>query len=103
MTKKTLKEFRTQLNEATASQTNLQYIRAKTARNDHFETRRYIAAEILRDKKLADTYSALEVVHDNYASVVGNDAISLRQKLERELQKQLKQKVSNWDEVWSDL
>jgi hypothetical protein len=49
------------------------------------------------------TYSALEVVHDNYASVVGNDAISLRQKLERELQKQLKQKVSNWDEVWSDL
>jgi len=51
MTKKTLKEFRTQqLNEGSASQTNLQYIRAKTARNDHFETRRYIAAEILRDK-----------------------------------------------------
>ena len=57
----------------------------------------------IRDKKLADTYSALEVVHDNYASVVGNDAITLRQKLEKELQKQLKQKVSNWDEVWSDL
>ena len=36
MTKKTLKEFRTQLHEATASKTNLQYIRAKTARNDHF-------------------------------------------------------------------
>ena len=100
---KTLKELRTQLQEATASKTNLQYIRAKTAKNDHFETRIYIAAEILKDKKLADTYSALEVVHDNYASVVGNDAIALRQKLERELQKQLKQKVSNWDEVWSDL
>ena len=93
MTKKTLKEFRQHLNEAVASKTNLQYIRAKTARNDHFETRRYIAAEILRDKKLADTYSALEVIHDNYGSVIGNDAITIRQKLERELQKQLKQKV----------
>jgi hypothetical protein len=103
MTKKTLKEFRKHLHEATATQTNLQYIRAKTARNDHFETRRYIATEILRDKKLADTYTALEVVHDNYASIVGNDAITLRQKLERELQKLLKQKVSNWDEIWSAL
>ena len=54
MTKKTLKELRLDLQEAEASKTNLQYIRAKTARNDHFETRRYIAAEILRDKKLAD-------------------------------------------------
>ena len=39
------------LREAKASTTHLQYLRAKTARNDHFETRRYIAAEILRDKK----------------------------------------------------
>jgi hypothetical protein len=103
MTKKTLKEFRQHLNEAVASKTNLQYIRAKNARNDHFETRRYIAAEILRDKKLADTYSALEVIHDNYGSVIGNDAITIRQKLEVGLKKMLKQKISNWDEVWSDL
>ena len=103
MTKKTLKEFRTQLHEATATQTNLQYLRAKTARNDHFETRRYIAAEIIRDNKLADAYKALEMIHDNFGSIVGNDAITLRQKLERDLLKQLKQKVSNWDAVWSTL
>jgi hypothetical protein len=103
MTKKTLKEFRTQLHEATASKTNLQYIRAKTARNDHFETRRYIASEILRDKDLADAYKSLEMIHNKFGSIIGNDAVTLRQKLERDLQKQLKQKVSNWDAVWSAL
>ena len=73
---RTLKEVRENLLEAAeATKTNLQYIRAKTAKNDHFETRRYIAAEILRDKKLADTYSALEVIHDNYGSVIGNHKI----------------------------
>ena len=41
------------LNEAKASQTNLQYLRAKQASNNHFEVRRYIAKEILRDTTLA--------------------------------------------------
>ena len=76
---KTLKEMRLYLQEAEASKTDLQYIRAKTARNDHFETRRYIAAEILRDKKLADAYKALEIIHDTYGSIIGNDAITIRQ------------------------
>jgi hypothetical protein len=100
---KTLKEFKENLKEATASQTNLQYIRAKTSGNDHFETRRYIAAEILKDKNLADAYKALEMIHNKFNSIIGNDAITLRQKLERDLQRQLKQKVSNWDAVWSAL
>ena len=39
-----------------ASKTNLQYIRAKTASNNHFEARRYIAKEILKDTNLADAY-----------------------------------------------
>ena len=103
MTKKTLKEFRTQLHEATASQTNLQYIRAKTARNDHFETRRYIAAEILRDKKLADAYKALEIIHDTYGSIIGNDAITIRQRLEKTLMNDLKRKIKNWDAIYSAL
>jgi len=103
MTKKTLKEFRKLLGEATATKTNLQFLRAKTARNDHFETRRYIAAEILKDKKLADAYKALEMIHNDFARVIGNDAITIRQRLETTLKNQLKQKVSNWDEVWSTL
>jgi hypothetical protein len=103
MTKKSLKEFRIHLHEASASKTNLQYIRAKTARNDHFETRRYIASEILKDRKLADAYKALEMVHNDFSSVIGNDAITIRQRLETTLKTQLKRKVSNWDEVWSEL
>ena len=49
---RTLKEVRENLLEATvASKTNLQYIRAKTASNNHFEARRYVADQILKDKK----------------------------------------------------
>ena len=103
MTKKTLKELRLDLQEAEASKTNLQYIRAKTARNDHFETRRYIAAEILRDKKLADAYKALEIIHNTYGSIIGNDAITLRQRLEKMMINDLKSKIKNWDAVYSAL
>ena len=85
---RTLKEVRENLLEAAeATKTNLQYIRAKTAKNDHFETRRYIAAEILRDKKLADAYNA----------------ITIRQRLEKMMMADLKRKIKNWDEVYSAL
>ena len=100
---KTLKEMRMDLQEAEANKTDLQYIRAKTARNDHFETRRYIADKILRDKKLADAYKALEMVHDNYGSIIGNDAIQIRQRLEKTLMNDLKRKIKNWDAVYSAL
>ena len=100
---KTLKEMRLELQEAEASKTDLQYIRAKTARNDHFETRRYIAAEILRDKKLADAYKALEIIHDTYGSIIGNDAITIRQRLEKTLMNDLKRKIKNWDAIYSAL
>ena len=83
--------------------TNLQYIRAKTAGNNHFEARRYIADQILRDNKLAMAYKALETIHDSYGRFVGNDAVQIRQRLEKMLMADLKRKVSNWDEVYSAL
>ena len=91
------------LREAKASTTHLQYLRAKTARNDHFETRRYIADKILNDKKLADTYKSLEMIHNTYGRIVGNDAVQLRQRLETMLKANVKKKVLNWDEIWSTL
>ena len=103
MIKKTLKEFRTQLYEAEASKTDIQYIKAKTAYNDHFEARRYIADKILRDKKLADAYKSLGMIHDTYGRIIGNDAIQLRQRLEKTLIDDLKKKISNWDAVRSEL
>ena len=100
---KTLKEMRLDLQEAEAGKTELQYIRAKTASNNHFEARRYIADRILRDKKLADTYKSLEMIHNTYGSMIGNDAIQLRQRLEKMLMSDLKRKVKNWDAVYSAL
>ena len=100
---KTLKEFRQHLQEAEASKTDLQYIRAKTANNKHFEARRYIADKILRDKKLADAYKSLEMIHDTYGREIGNDAITLRQRLEKMMINDLKKKIQNWDAVYSAL
>jgi len=100
---KTLKEFRQHLQEAEASKTDLQYIRAKTANNKHFEARRYIADKILRDRKLADAYKSLEMIHDTYGREIGNDAITLRQRLEKMMINDLKKKIQNWDAVYSAL
>jgi len=100
---KTFKQVKNNLQEAVATKTHLQYIRAKTAGNNHFEARRYIADQILRDKKLADAYKALEVIHDTYGRIIGNDAVQIRQRLEKMLMSDLKRKVSNWDEVHSAL
>ena len=100
---KTLKEFRQHLQEAEASKTDLQYIRAKTANNNHFEARRYIADRILRDRKLADAYKSLEMIHDTYGREIGNDAITLRQRLEKMMINDLKKKIQNWDAVYSAL
>ena len=91
------------LNEAKASPTNLQYLRAKQANNQHFEVRRYIADKILNDRKLADAYKSLETIHDTYGRHIGNDAIQLRQRLENMLKQDVKKKVINWDQVWSTL
>ena len=100
---KTLREFRHDLQEAMASKTDLQYIRAKTAGNNHFEARRYIADRILKDRKLADAYKSLEMIHNTYGSIIGNDAITLRQRLEKMMVNDLKKKVQNWDAVYSAL
>ena len=100
---KTLKEFRQNLEEAMATKTDLQYIRAKTASNNHFEARRYIADRILRDRKLADAYKSLEMIHNTYGSIIGNDAITLRQRLEKMMVNDLKKKIQNWDAVYSAL
>ena len=100
---KTLREFRHDLQESMASKTDLQYIRAKTAGNNHIEARRYIADRILKDRKLADAYKSLEMIHDTYGSIIGNDAITLRQRLEKMMVNDLKKKIQNWDAVYSAL
>ena len=96
---KTLKEFKKDLKEAVASKADIQYVAAKTDKNDHFEARRYIADKILGDKKLADAYKALEMIHVTYGRIIGGDAVTLRQRLEKMLYDDLKRKVSNWSDI----
>ena len=38
------------------------------------------------------------MIHDRYARVIGNDAITIRQRLERMMMADLKRKVKNWDD-----
>ena len=62
-----------------------------------------VGNRILKDKKLADAYSSLQKIHDTYARVIGNDAIQIRQRLEKSMMADLKRKVKNWDEIYSAL
>ncbi len=100
---KTLKEVREDLQESVATQSDLQYLRAKTHNNSHFEARRYVAKKILKDTTLAAAYTGLELIHDRYGRLVGNDAVVMRQRLEKYLMSELKRKVKNWDNVYSAL
>ena len=43
------------------------------------------------------------MVNENYARVIGNDAITIRQRLEKMMMADLKRKIKNWDEVYSAL
>jgi hypothetical protein len=43
------------------------------------------------------------MIHDTYGSLIGNDAITLRQRLEKMMIDNLKRKITNWDAVYSAL
>jgi hypothetical protein len=43
------------------------------------------------------------MIHDTYGSIIGNDAITIRQRLEKTLMNDLKRKIKNWDAVYSAL
>jgi hypothetical protein len=96
---KTLKEFKQELNEAVASKQDIQYVAAKTDRNEHFEARRYIADKILNDKKLADFYKSLEYVHDKFYSSHSGQTVMLRQRIEKDFYAMIKRKITNWSDI----
>jgi hypothetical protein len=43
------------------------------------------------------------MIHDTYGREIGNDAITLRQRLEKMMINDLKKKIQNWDAVYSAL
>jgi len=74
---------------------------AMTDRNDHSGARIEIAKE-LGDKQLVQIFSTLELIHDKYSSVVGNQAIELRSKFAPVLNKAIDRKFGKYADVIRD-
>ena len=70
-------------------------IRKMTDRNDHFGAR-VIIARMMKDKQLENFYNTLEKMHttSQVSNAIGNDAITLRGKLEKVLISRLKSRAS---------
>ena len=64
--------------------------RRMTDKNDHFGARKYLAS-IIRDKEMMQMYDSLEKMHR--MDLGGNDALTLRSKLDKNLKFRLTQKV----------
>ena len=61
-----------------------------TDKNDHFGARKYLAS-IIRDKEMMQMYDSLEKMHR--MDLGGNDALTLRGKLDKKLEFRLTQKL----------
>ena len=67
-----------------------------TDRNDHFGARIELA-RMMKDKELMRMYDSLEKMHMNEILAIGNDALTLRGKLEKILKFRLTQKFNDKD------
>ena len=81
-----------ELTEA-VSDAYVKQIARMTDRNDHFGAR-FELARLMKDKQLMGFYDSLEKMHTTLPrGVIGNDAITIRQRLERLLRDRLKRKL----------
>ena len=81
-----------ELTEA-VSDAYVKQIARMTDNNDHFGAR-FELARIMKDKQLMGFYDSLEKMHTTLPrGVIGNDAITIRQRLERLLRDRLKSKL----------
>ena len=69
-----------------------------TDRNDHFGAR-FELARLMKDKQLMSFYDSLEKMHmtSQIQNAIGNDAVSLRGKLEKVLKVRMKQRFGDKD------
>ena len=80
---------------ATASKALIRKIEVLTDRNHHFESRELLAGHI--NVNLQDIYTGLRKAHELLH--VGNDAVSLRDKIEPHLENMIKKTFKNADEI----
>ena len=86
-----------ELTEA-VSDAQVAQIARMTDRNDHFGVRIEIA-RLMKDKQLMSFYDSLEKMHmtSQIQNAIGNDAVSLRGKLEKVLKVRMKQRFGDKD------
>ena len=87
-----------ELTEAIDAASYAKQIAGRTARNDHFGAR-VILARLMKDKQLENFYNTLEKMHTTpqVSNAIGNDAITLRGKLEKVLIGRLKNRLNAAD------
>ena len=80
------------------SDAQVDQIARMTDRNDHFGVRIEIA-RLMKDKQLMSFYDSLEKMHmtSQIQNAIGNDAVSLRGKLEKVLKVRMKQRFGDKD------
>ena len=89
---KSKKKEEVEITEA-VSDAYVKQIARMTDRNDHFGAR-FELARLMKDKQLMGFYDSLEKMHTTLPrGVIGNDAITIRQRLERLLRDRLKSKL----------
>ena len=94
---KSKKKEEVEITEA-VSDAQVAQIARMTDRNDHFGVRIEIA-RLMKDKQLMRFYDSLEKMHmtSQIQNAIGNDAVSLRGKLEKVLKVRMKQRFGDKD------
>ena len=94
---KSKKKEEVEITEA-ISDSQVAQIARMTDRNDHFGVRIEIA-RLMKDKQLMSFYDSLEKMHmtSQIQNAIGNDAVSLRGKLEKVLKVRMKQRFGDKD------
>ena len=81
----------------------IQAIGVLTQRNEHNVSRALVAKDLLKNKQLYDAYMKIDDLADFFGSLP-KELATLRMKMDKKyLEKGLKAKYENWQELWNEL
>ena len=85
------------------NQKQIQAIGVLTQRNEHNVSRALVAKDLLKNKQLYDAYMKIDDLADFFGSLP-KELATLRMKMDKKyLEKGLKVKYENWQELWNEL
>ena len=81
----------------------IQAVGVLTQRNNHNVARAMVAKDLLKNKQLYDAYMRIDDLADFFGSLP-KELATLRTKMDKKyLEKGLKAKYENWQELWNEL